>query len=255
MQEAKKLKDVQASADVIDITEATRSLNQQYYSEKENIIKEFGSLGDMRLKLGLTKSQIAKLLLLKPSTWSRWEKNPSKAPPHVFQALKWYMILSEAKPEIRTHAAPEFLYENQLKAIGTELKKIKTDNFKNELMNVFEDKISTLLSQSLSQIQIQPVMNHQLPSVQTVQLDESYKVDQYKLQTKVENVEFLLRQMREDVANIRIKEHAPQMISHSAVAKTFEEQSSKEVKILALVLGTLAVAAVGAIAYMFIMHA
>lgn len=260
MQDAKKVDEFMSSADVIDITEATRSLNQQYYSEKENIIKEFGTLEDMRLKLGLTKSQAAKLLLVKPATWSRWEKNNEKAPPHIFQAMKWYMLLAEAKPEIRTQAAPEFLYENQLKMIGSELRKIKSDTgFKAELMNVFEDKISSVLNQGLSQIQvqIQPVVNH-LPVIQNtpqvVHLDESYKVDQFKLQTKVENVEYLIRQMREDLSHMKFKEQGPQTISHTAVAKKFEEQSSKEVKILAMVLGTLAVGAISAMAYMFIMY-
>lgn len=262
MQDAKKILEFSSdvSDNVIDITEATRSLNQQYYGEKENIIKEFGSLEDMRMKLGFTKSQIAKLLLVKPATWSRWEKNPSKAPPHIFQAVKWYTLLSGTNPNFRAQSAPEFLYENQLRLIGTELKKIKSDSaLKTEFMDIFENKMSSVLNQGLSQIQvqIQPVINAQpavAPVVQTVQMDESIKHEQFKIQTQVQNVEYLIRQLRDDMSSIRYRESAPQSHAQAVAPKKSEETKSTEAKILAALLGFLGFTALAAIAYFFVMY-
>lgn len=266
MQEAKKIpafSEADHEGDVIDITSMTSksSLNSQYIKEKDKIVKKFGSLEDMRVKLGMNKTQIAQLLLVKPATWSRWEKNEDKAPPHVFQALKWYIILADSKPEMRAKAAPEFIYENQLKVIGSELKKIKNDfDFKGELMNMMEDKISSMITQGLTQIQvqIQPIIG-QAPAFQ---LDESFKNDQNKIQTKVENVEFMLRQMREDVSTIKSREPFYQTpMQQQKPMATFQqsqvingEQINTAAIALKIVLGFLAAGVLGALAYFFVMY-
>lgn len=64
------------------------------------------NLEQIRMKLGLSRRQICKLLKVDPSAWTRWMKTPQGAPAHVHQSLEWYMKLVEQNPE--THA-PQLL--------------------------------------------------------------------------------------------------------------------------------------------------
>lgn len=247
-----------ASNEIIDVIPLTRdSLTVQYIKEKEKIIAEHGSLQEMRLKLGMSKSKIANMLLVKPSTWSRWEKNPEKAPPYIFQSVKWFLMLSTNSSDMRTSTIPEFLYENQLKVIGGELKKIKTDfDYKTKLMNALEDKIANIITEGFSQIQFNA------PAAQTSGIDESFKNDQYKIQSKVENVEFLIRQMREDVSTIKSREPFYQVpIQQQKPIATFQqsqisngEQVNAAAIALKVILGFLGVGALVALTYLFVMY-
>jgi hypothetical protein len=38
---------------------------------------------------------MAELLLVDPSAWSRWVRDESKVPPHVYRSLNWYLQLRE----------------------------------------------------------------------------------------------------------------------------------------------------------------
>ncbi len=51
-----------------------------------------------RLKLGLSRRQICKLLKVDPSAWTRWMKSPRGAPAHVHQSMEWYLKLVEQNP-------------------------------------------------------------------------------------------------------------------------------------------------------------
>lgn len=57
------------------------------------------NLEQIRMKLGLSRRQICKLLKVDPSAWTRWMKSPQGAPAHVHQSLEWYMKLVEQNPE------------------------------------------------------------------------------------------------------------------------------------------------------------
>lgn len=36
---------------------------------------------------------MCQLLLVDPSAWSRWMRDETKVPPHIFRALEWYLAL------------------------------------------------------------------------------------------------------------------------------------------------------------------
>ena len=65
---------------------------------------ELGNLDDIRGHLGLNKKEMAELLLVDPSAWSRWSKNESKVPLHVWRSLDWYLRLKDT--EVSTSEEP-----------------------------------------------------------------------------------------------------------------------------------------------------
>lgn len=69
------------------------SLRMRYQAEVQLIRKDLGGLEDIRNGLGISQRKICQLLLVDPSAWTRWLKDESKVPPHVFRALSWYVDL------------------------------------------------------------------------------------------------------------------------------------------------------------------
>lgn len=71
---------------------------------KEQVVDRFhrqhGTLEKARRTLGLNKRQMAQLLCVDPSAWTRWTSHGSDAPAHVYQALDWYMQLIEKAPAV-----------------------------------------------------------------------------------------------------------------------------------------------------------
>lgn len=75
------------------------SLRMRYQGEVQLIIKKWGDLEDIRKHLGLSKRKISQLLMVDPSAWTRWSKQPQSAPPHIYRALSWFLLLQEKNPE------------------------------------------------------------------------------------------------------------------------------------------------------------
>lgn len=72
-------------------------------------------LEDIRLKLGMKRRQIAQLLGVDPSAWTRWTRLETAAPLWVGRALGWYQQLLEKDPAVKI--AHEKSYEmDQLRA-------------------------------------------------------------------------------------------------------------------------------------------
>lgn len=71
----------------------------KYESEAQIIQKKLGDLEQIRHSLGLSRRKMAQLLLVDPSAWTRWCKNPERVPPHVYRSLQWYMALIDKNPE------------------------------------------------------------------------------------------------------------------------------------------------------------
>lgn len=71
---------------------------------KDVVVTEFekthGTLEGVRLRLGLNKKQMAQLLGVDPSAWTRWTARGSDAPAHIYQALSWYLQLIERAPQV-----------------------------------------------------------------------------------------------------------------------------------------------------------
>lgn len=73
------------------------SLRMNYEAQVEVLKKQLGSLESIRLELGLSQRKMAQLLLVDPSSWTRWMK-AGDAPPHIWRALQWYLALKEKIP-------------------------------------------------------------------------------------------------------------------------------------------------------------
>jgi hypothetical protein len=74
------------------------ALRLRYDAELKLIRARVGSLEDIRGKLGLSRRKICQLLLVDPSAWTRWTSAGGDAPPHIYRALEWYLLLSERDP-------------------------------------------------------------------------------------------------------------------------------------------------------------
>ena len=81
---------------------AKSSLRMKYEAETEIIKKTHGDLETIRRQLGLSKRKMSQLLLVDPSAWTRWTNEDGEAPPHVYRALQWFLILQDKHPEMRS---------------------------------------------------------------------------------------------------------------------------------------------------------
>ena len=65
--------------------------------------------------------------MVDPSAWTRWTKNGEKAPPHIYRALQWYLIMNEKipglTPQYFTGKDPEVLHQTAIKQINQESSK------------------------------------------------------------------------------------------------------------------------------------
>lgn len=76
-----------------------KSANRLRYDAEIRVIRaRLGGLEEMRAKLGLSRRKICQLLLVDPSAWTRWTSPGGEAPPHIYRALEWYILLTEKDP-------------------------------------------------------------------------------------------------------------------------------------------------------------
>lgn len=85
-----------------DLERSKSSLRMKYEAEVEVIKKTQGDLEKIRRTLGLSKRKMAQLLLVDPSAWTRWTSKNGEAPPHIYRALQWYLILQDKHPELKS---------------------------------------------------------------------------------------------------------------------------------------------------------
>lgn len=73
------------------------------YEAQVKVIKgQIGDLENIRSSLDLSQRKMAQLLLVDPSSWSRWTQKGDDVPPHIYRALQWYMILQEKIPGLNS---------------------------------------------------------------------------------------------------------------------------------------------------------
>ena len=70
-------------------------LRMRYDAEIRLIRAQHGGLEEIRAQLGLSRRKICQLLMVDPSAWTRWVRDESKVPPHVFRALEWFLALNQ----------------------------------------------------------------------------------------------------------------------------------------------------------------
>jgi transcriptional regulator with XRE-family HTH domain len=129
---------------------AQSSLRIKYAAETQLIINKWGRLEDIRKTLGLSQRKICQLLLVDPSAWSRWTKNPQhdEAPPHIFRALSWYLLLLDKSPELSPYVFLQTVARPGLPE--TEIRKL-TERITDDVREGFQAELSLLKRQNTIQ--------------------------------------------------------------------------------------------------------
>lgn len=100
------------------------SLRMHYEAQVSVIQKQTGNLEEIRASLGLSQRKMAQLLLVDPSSWTRWTKNKDEAPPHIWRSLQWYMALREKIPGLTPAyflgSNPQVLHQKALQEVENE---------------------------------------------------------------------------------------------------------------------------------------
>lgn len=93
-----------------------------YLNEKKQIIREIGDLEAIRISLGLSRRKISKLLLVDPSSWTRWSKPGSEAPAYIYRSLQWCLAIMEKYPEAHPLVRSlSYEKENKVEALSRKL--------------------------------------------------------------------------------------------------------------------------------------
>lgn len=78
--------------------ETDLKLRDRYLLERDRIKNQIGDLPQILQALGVNQRRACQLLLVDPSAWTRWNK--TEAPPHIYQALKWLVMLKTTNPNL-----------------------------------------------------------------------------------------------------------------------------------------------------------
>ena len=107
------------------------SIRMHYEAQVAVIQKQLGNLEEIRGNLGLSQRKMAQLLLVDPSSWTRWTKQGDQAPPHIWRALQWYLALREKIPGLTPQyfisSHPQVMHEKALKELDVERQERKDD--------------------------------------------------------------------------------------------------------------------------------
>ncbi len=122
------------------------SLRMHYEAQVAVIQKQIGNLEDVRGSLGLSQRKISQLLMVDPSSWTRWVKQGDEAPPHIWRALQWYLTLKEKIPGLTPHyflgANPQILHQRALQELDQErqVRRDEIEKLSQELRGVFDER-------------------------------------------------------------------------------------------------------------------
>lgn len=128
------------------------SLRMHYEAQVSVIQKQLGNLDEIRGNLGLSQRKMAQLLMVDPSSWTRWTRNGDEAPPHIWRALQWYLALNEKLPGLTPQyfisTTPQNLHEKALKELEVERQE-RTQNIDqlNFQMKQFHEERAAFLSE------------------------------------------------------------------------------------------------------------
>jgi len=89
--------------------ETLKGLNK---AESELIKEQIGDIESIRQSLGLNKRRMCQLLLIDPSTWTRWSTGKTEVPPHIYRMLQWGLAVMDKYPEV--HPLSQFASINNL---------------------------------------------------------------------------------------------------------------------------------------------
>lgn len=96
------------------------SLRMRYEAEVAVLRKNHGDLEQIRRKMGLSRRKMCQFLLVDPSAWTRWTKEPGKVPPHIYKTLGLALQMQEfggfKDPSLKHHLQTIEFEMSQLKA-------------------------------------------------------------------------------------------------------------------------------------------
>lgn len=122
------------------------SLRMHYEAQVSVIQKQIGNLDEIRGNLGLSQRKMAQLLLVDPSSWTRWTKHGDEAPPHIWRSLQWYLALKEKipglTPQYFINTSPQVLHQKALKELDLERQE-RIENMENvtqKLQNLLQER-------------------------------------------------------------------------------------------------------------------
>ncbi len=76
------------------------ALRLKYEAEVRAFKNRYFGIENVRKTLGFSQRKMCQLLLVDPSAWSRWLKDESKIPPHIYRALEWLILAQEKNPDL-----------------------------------------------------------------------------------------------------------------------------------------------------------
>lgn len=71
------------------------ALRLTYEAEVRVFRSKYGGLEEIRKNLGFSRRKMCQILMVDPSAWTRWMRDESKVPPHIYRALEWYLALEK----------------------------------------------------------------------------------------------------------------------------------------------------------------
>lgn len=149
-------------------TDSDLKLRERYLLERDRIKQQIGNLRQILEVLGVNQRRACQLLLVDPSAWTRWNK--TEAPPHIYQALKWLVMLKKTSPSLVGSADIETRLDLVQSATQSKLKEL-------------ERNVSSL-ERALS---YQPVAISS--SNDSVQISELFRAQEERLQKRISDLE------------------------------------------------------------------
>ncbi len=107
------------------------SIRMNYEAQVSVIKTQIGNLDTIRTNLGLSQRKMSQLLLIDPSTWSRWTQKGDRIPPHVYRALQWYMILQDKVPGLNA----SYFLQKDIGSLKKEIEKSLTQRMDQLVFN------------------------------------------------------------------------------------------------------------------------
>lgn len=121
--------------DFAEAEEKPKSALRMIYAAEIKVFKaQHGGLEEIRQKLGFSRRKMCQLLMVDPSAWTRWCKDESKVPPHVYRSLEWFLALHQkalTSPDLgafflsrhKISANPPADWSGEIRALKNELQK------------------------------------------------------------------------------------------------------------------------------------
>lgn len=100
--------DLDSSTEILNDPPQTRPktpIRMTYEAEVKIFRSKYGGIEDVRKSLGFSRRKMCQLLMVDPSAWTRWMRDDSRVPPHIYRALEWYLALEKKlvnEPDLAT---------------------------------------------------------------------------------------------------------------------------------------------------------